>query len=185
MSGSYYDFYRLLVHQDPAWDFLTMDWARDLDRGEAELGAIFDAVDPDLSRFREAGGKLIMYHGWSDPLISPFLSVDTWEAMVERMGAAATAEVARLFMIPGMAHCGYGPIGGTRDLHDEAWLTAIQRWVEEGIPPDGKDPAGTVVGVGAAGDALRTRPYCPYPGQAHYLGTGSIDRAANFRCEAR
>jgi feruloyl esterase len=185
MSGSYYDFYRLLVQADPEWDFLSLDWERDVDRGKALLGAIFDAVDPDLSRFRNAGGKLIMYHGWSDPLISPFLSLDTWEAMHKQMGDAATAEVARLFMIPGMAHCGYGPIGGTRDLHDEVWLTAIQRWVEEGIPPDGMEPEGTVVGFGAVGDIVRTRPYCPYPGQARYLGTGSIDRAANFRCEAR
>jgi feruloyl esterase len=99
------------------------------------------------------------------------------------MGADKTAEFARLFMIPGMGHCAYGPIGGTRDLHDGAWLTALEHWVEEGIAPDARTPRGTVVGVGASEGQLRTRPYCPYPRVARYTGAGGIDRAASFTCE--
>lgn len=183
VSGSYHDFYRLLVHKDPDWDFLSFDWEHDVDTGRSALGPVYDANEPDLSRFRARGGKLIMYHGWSDPLITPMLSVDQWNAIVSRMGAEATAEFVRLFMIPGMGHCAYGPIGGTRETQDIAWLDAIENWVENDIAPDGETPQGTVVGIGAIGGYLRTRPYCPYPKVARYVGTGSINRAENFVCK--
>ncbi|MGQ0835404.1 MAG: tannase/feruloyl esterase family alpha/beta hydrolase [Gammaproteobacteria bacterium] len=175
--------WRLLVHADPDWDLLSIDWERDVDAGRKRLGPMYDATNPDLSRFQARGGKLIMYHGWSDPLISPFLSVDMWDAINKRMGADKTAEFARLFMIPGMAHCSSGPVGGTRDMHDAAWLTAIQNWAEDGIAPDAQTPRGTVIGVGAIEGQLRTRPYCPYPRVARYTGAGGIDRAASFTCE--
>lgn len=184
ISGSYHDFYRLLVHQDPDWDFRSIDWERDLDAGRKLLGPLYDATNPDLSRFQARGGKLIMYHGWSDALIPPQLSLDTWEAINERMGAEKTAEFARLFMIPGMGHCAYGSLGGTRDTQDDAWLTAIQNWVEDGIAPDAETPRGTVIGSGSVDEHPRTRPYCPYPKQARYVGSGSIERAANFTCKA-
>lgn len=87
-------------------------------------------------------------------------------------------------MIPGMSHCSGGPIGGTRDLHDDLWLTAIQRWVERGVPPDATGPDDTVVGTGVVDGRLRTRPYCPYPRVARYNGAGSIDHAGNFSCAA-
>lgn len=183
VSGSYYDFFRLLVHADPDWDFLSFDWDRDVDAGRERLGPIYDAQAADLSRFHGRGGRLIMYHGWSDPLISPFLSIGAWEEINSQLGARRTAEFARLFMIPGMAHCGGGAVGGTRYTHDAAWLTAIRNWVEDGIAPDGDTPRGTVTGVGTVDGRLRTRPYCPYPAEARYLGTGSIDHAGNFVCE--
>lgn len=183
VSGSYYDFYRLILHRNPAWDFLSFDWNRDIDEGRAEWGAIYDAVDPDLGGFRRAGGKLILYHGWSDPLITPFLSVNAWEAMERRMGAGEVATFARLFMIPGMSHCSAGPIGGTRDTQDAAWLTAIQRWVEEGIAPDASGPRDTVIGRGDIDGKTRSRPYCPYPKVARYNGRGDIDAAASFSCK--
>lgn len=183
VSGSYHDFYRLLVHQDPDWDFQSIDWEQDIDAGRRLIGPIYDATDPDLSRFHARGGKLILYHGWSDPLIPPQLSLDMWDAINEHMGSQATAEFARLFMIPGMGHCAYGSVGGTRDMHDAAWLTAIQKWVEEGDAPDAETPDTTVIGVGFVDDHPRTRPYCPYPKQARYVGKGSINRASNFVCE--
>jgi feruloyl esterase len=182
-AGSYHDFYALLVHADPGWQLQSIDWELDVDEGRRRFGAIYDATDPDLSRFRARGGKLILYHGWSDPLIPPYLSTDMWAALNERMDPQEVAEFARLFMIPGMAHCATGPVGGTRDTHDAGWLTAIQQWVEEGITPDAATPRGTVIGVGVAGAVLRTRPYCPFPRVARYAGTGGIDRAASFTCE--
>lgn len=183
ISGSYHDFYRLLVHKDPDWDLRSIDWEKDVDKGRAVMGPIYDATDPELSRFHERGGKLIMYHGWSDPLIPPQLSLDTWEAVNEHMGTEKAAEFARLFMIPGMGHCAYGTLGGTRDLHDATWLAAIQNWVEKGIAPDAETPEGTVIGSGNVDGYPRTRPYCPYPKVARHVGVGSVNRAANFTCQ--
>lgn len=183
-SGSYFDFNRLIVQRDPAWRLDAMDWSRDIQAGRERWSSFYDAVDPDLSALREAGGKLILYHGWADALITPFLSTDAWEAMRATMGAEGTDAFARLFMIPDMSHCSGGPIGGTRDLHDERWLTAIQDWVEHGIAPDATTPRNTVIGTGVIDGRLRTRPYCPYPKVARYGGAGSINHAGNFTCVA-
>lgn len=182
VSGSYYDFYRLILHRNPTWDFLSFDWERDIDEGRAKWGAVYDAIDPDLRRFQAAGGKLIMYHGWSDPLITPYLSINAWQAMEKEMGDDRVTAFARLFMVPGMSHCSAGPIGGTRDTQDAAWLTAIQRWVEEDIAPDASTPDNTVIGHGEIDGKTRTRPYCPYPKVARYAGSGDINEAANFSC---
>lgn len=183
ISGSYHDFYRLLLKNDPNWAFGQFDPEKDIEAGRRKLGAIMDANSADLSAFARRGGKLILYHGWSDPLISPYLSTNKWHALERQMGRDTLRSFARLFMIPGMAHCGDGPVGGTRDTHDPAWLTAIENWVEHGIAPDADSPRATVIGFGSDGDTLRTRPYCPYPKVARYVGTGGRDRAANYTCQ--
>lgn len=181
-SGSYYDFNRLIVQRDPDWTLESMDWRQDIHGARERWSPTYDAIDPDLGPFQQAGGKLILYHGWADALITPFLSVNAWEAIRAQMGEAATDDFARLFMIPGMAHCAGGPIGATRDLHDDLWLTAIQRWVEQDIAPDATRRESTVTGVGIVDGNLRSRPYCPYPQVARYSGAGSLNRATNFAC---
>ncbi len=180
-SGSYYDFYRLILKQDPDFDFLTIDFDTDVDAGRAKYGHIYDAVDPDLSAFKARGGKLIMYHGWADPLIAAELSVDSWKRIEQQMGATAVEEFARLFMIPGMGHCSGGP-NATPGID---WLTAMENWAENGIAPDATTPANTIVGSGteAGTNAPRTRPICPYPSQHRYDGTGDINSAQSFTCE--
>lgn len=184
ISGSYHDFYRLLLNENPKWSFASFDPVRDIPKGRAKLGPVMDASSSNLGAFAGRGGKLILYHGWSDPLISPYLSINKWDSLQQDMGVEAVQNFARLFMIPGMAHCGGGPIGGTRDTHDPMWLTAIQNWVESDMAPDGRTDATTIIGVGAHGNTLKTRPYCPYPSVARYTGQGDVNRAANYVCEA-
>jgi feruloyl esterase len=175
-SGSYYDFFRLLVKQNPDWNFLALDWNRDVAQAREKFGHILDANDSDLSAFRAHGGKLIMFHGWADPLIPAAESIRVWEGIRHAMGESSAQDFARLFVVPGMGHCGGGPIG-----HAD-WLTAAEQWVESGRPPDGRASTYTIVGSGTIGTLARSRPYCPYPQVARYNGSGDINQAQNFVC---
>jgi feruloyl esterase len=173
-------FYRYFVFQNPGWNYAALDLDRDIAYADKRIGSIVNSVDPDLRPFRAHGGKLLQYHGWNDPLISPYNSIDYYEAVVARLGgtrtrAAALEEVGRfhrLFMVPGMTHCRGGD--GT-DSFDG--LGALQRWVEESEAPQLLRAAKVV-----DGRAVRSRPLCPYPQAARYLGEGSTDDAANFMC---
>lgn len=177
-SGSYHDFFRLVLKQDPAWDFLTLEWPRDIDEARAKFGGIYNAVNPDLSAFKARGGKLIMYHGWSDALVPAGTTVAAWNRMTSKMGAESLGQFARLFMVPGMGHCAGGPIGNAD------WLTALERWVERGLPPDATPGTYTLLGSGKIGGVARTRPYCPYPKVARYRGAGDINTPESFICAA-
>ena len=137
------------------------------------LHQVIDATDPDLSAFRRRGGKLIMYFGWADPQLNPRVAVEYYGQVVARMGGS-TADFFRLFMVPGMFHCGGGIGTSTFDVD-----TPLLHWVESGAAPS-SIPAGRIV----SGKTVRTRPLCPYPEVARYQGSGSIDDAASFRCVA-
>ncbi len=113
-----------------------------------------------------------MYHGWADPLLSPYNSIAYYRAVQGALGAGPTDRFLRLFMIPGMGHCQGGP--GT-DKFDG--LAAIQAWVEQGHAPSQLLASHMTKGV-----ADRSRPLCPYPQVARYQGKGSTDDAASFRC---
>jgi feruloyl esterase len=173
---------KYLVFDDPKWDFRTFDYDRDLPKAQARLGAMFDAFDPDLTRFRARGGKLILYHGWNDPSISPLNTIAYHEkvvAFLERtrpreQAQADAQQFVRLFMAPGMLHCGGGPGPNTFDA-----VGALEGWIESNRPPD-----RIVASHATAGVVDRTRPLCPYPQIAAYAGTGSTDVAANFVCRA-
>ncbi|MEU4215822.1 tannase/feruloyl esterase family alpha/beta hydrolase [Actinoplanes sp. NPDC026623] len=128
------------------------------------------AMDPDLGAFRRAGGKLLLWHGWNDQHISPQTTLIYYDAMRATMGAANVDRFARLYLFPGMAHCGGGDGPNTFDV-----LTPVMAWVESG-----RRPARIVAGRVAGGAVTRIRPVYPYPAVARYDGTGSIDDAANF-----
>ncbi|HEV2783779.1 MAG TPA: tannase/feruloyl esterase family alpha/beta hydrolase [Actinophytocola sp.] len=131
-----------------------------------------NALGLDLRPFRRAGGKLIMWHGWADSAIPPASTLDYHARLVAHNGGPrATAEFARLFMIPDIQHCG----GGTR-LTSFDPIRELVAWVEHGTAPD----RIIATGLDEAGNITRTRPVFPYPLQARYDGTGSIDDAANF-----
>ena len=132
---------------------------------------VLDATDPDLTAFRQRGGKLLLYFGWADPQLNPRMGLEYYEDVVAKMGAS-TSEFARLFMVPGMFHCGGGIGTSTFDS-----ATPLVRWVEKGEAP-ASIPAARMVN----GKAVRTRPLCPWPEVARYKGSGSIDDAANFTC---
>jgi hypothetical protein len=156
----------------PDWDYRTFDFDNDpplLDR----WGKLANANNPDLSGFRKRGGKLLMTYGWADTVLQPMMGVNYYEKALAANGPDTTS-FFRLFMLPGMAHCG-GGVGP--DRHDP--MTAIIDWVERGKAPD------TLLATKVTGgQVVRTRPLCVYPQVARHSGTGSIDDAANFRCVA-
>jgi feruloyl esterase len=168
------DFFRYFVYDNAEWDWRHVDFDKDVAALDAKYAAIFNAVDPDLSAFKARGGKLIMYHGWNDQLIQPGNSIDYYTSVVRKMGAAETDDFARLFMAPGMLHCGGGVGPNTFDA-----VTALERWVEHG-----EKPSELIASHMTNGVVDRTRPLCPYPQVAVYKGSGSIDEAASFSCQA-
>jgi feruloyl esterase len=175
-------FYRYFVFQDPGWNYAALNLDHDIDYADRRIGGVVNSVNADLGPFRAHGGKLLQYHGWNDPLISPYNSIDYFEAVVAKLGgsrerAAALREVQRfhrLFMVPGMNHCRGGDGTDTFD-----GLDALQRWVEQSAAPSMLTASKVV-----DGKVARTRPLCPYPQVARYLGSGSTDEAANFSCAA-
>jgi feruloyl esterase len=166
-------FFRYMVMHDPKYDPFSFDYDRDKAALE-KLAPVLDAVDPNLRPFARRGGRLILYHGWSDPDISPLNTIRYYK-QVEQVVGPKTPEFARLFMVPGMQHCGGGP--GT-DSFDA--VAAIQRWVEEGTAP-----AQIVASHGTRGVVERTRPLCPYPQAAAYKGKGDVNDAGSFVCKVR
>jgi hypothetical protein len=166
---------RYFVVQNPKWDWTTMT------RGEFELicnqaaeqyGAIIGTDNPDLTRFRDHGGKIIIMHGLADQQIPVQGTIEYYERVQRQMGGAArTAEFARLFLMPALNHGFRGDAP-----NPTGQLEAIMRWVEEGKAPTvmtGEQRDG-------AGKVIRTRPFFPYPQIAKYKGSGSTDEAANF-----
>jgi hypothetical protein len=164
--------YLILDPPQAEYDTLKFDFDRDTKLIE-RWSKLADAKDPDLSKFRRSGGKLIMTYGWADTILQPLQGVHYYESVAAKYGKE-TADFARLFMVPGMAHCG-GGIGPDRN---DA-VTAVIDWVEKGKAPD-----VIVASKVTNGQTVRTRPLCPYPQVARYMGQGSIDDAANFSCVA-
>jgi feruloyl esterase len=168
------DSFTYVVYKNPKWDWHTMNLDNDVTQIEKTYGSLIDATDPNMKPFFAHKGKLLMYHGWSDQLIAPENSIQYYSRVVKNLGGEAKAsDDVRLFMVPGMAHCGGGE--GPNDFDK---MTAIQQWVEQGKAPETMlasqlDKSGTVE---------RTRPLCVYPKIAKYKGAGSTDDAANFTC---
>jgi hypothetical protein len=134
----------------------------------------------DISAFRQAGGKLLLYHGWGDPLVTPQLTVEFYEALAKRTGGlGATQEFARLFMVPGMDHCGIGTDGpGITDTGIDP-LTALEQWVEEGNAPSELLATKTAAN---GGQTLWRRPVCTFPKVARYKGSGDVSDPTSFAC---
>lgn len=158
------------------------DWRRfNLDREAPRLEfmwRILRPTDPNLRPFRARGGKLIMYHGWADPSLSAYETLGYYDQVVRAVGGKPQADsFVRLFLAPGMHHCGGGP--GPNSFVSEA-VAALEAWVEQGKAPD----AILATHVNDTGVVGRTRPLCPWPQVAKYKGTGSSEDAANFVCTA-
>ncbi len=185
------DFFRQWVFEDPKWNWWSFDWSRDPARVRAKISATFDADNPDLRAFERRGGKLIIFMGWADPVGAPPEAINYFQAM--RAATPGADGFARLYMVPGMAHCAGGPgatnmSSATRDSeppvgdarHDMA--LALQDWVEQGRAP-GVLFATHYAGGGAPRTVAFQRPLCPYPQVARYRGGPSAE-ASSFACAA-
>lgn len=165
--------YGQMAFEEPDWDWRTFNYDADLEAAVAKLRSVMDAIDPDLSAFKQRGGKLLLYHGWSDPSISPEYTRRYYEAVMDKLGGrAAAAQFARLFLLPGVGHCR----GGTGADQFDA-LHPLVDWVERGVPPE-----QIVASRIEDGKVVRTRPLCAYPRVARWTGQASMDDAANFQC---
>jgi feruloyl esterase len=163
------DTVRIWGFQNADYDWHSFDLDRDMPVINSKVGFV-DAVDPDLQAFKAHGGKLFLYAGWADTTITPENTVLYYESVLNKMGKNQ-ADWMRLFMVPGMAHCGNGIGPNTFDS-----VGTLEAWREKGVAP---------AQVTAANAQLTlTRPLCPYPEYAKYKGAGNLKDAANWTCAA-
>jgi len=182
-------FFSNMMFNNPSWKFQTLNYNGDLRLTDQKMGPILNATNPDLTKFKKLGGKLILYHGWNDPAIPAINTVNYYRSVVAHMGLRPADRFVRLYMVPGMQHCGGGPgpdsfgaymSNGADPRHN--MFSALERWVEHGKAPREiiatkyKDPSKP------AGGAEMTRPLCPYPEAAKYKGHGDTKDAAHFVC---
>ena len=173
---------------DLKFDLATVDLLR-------SRHSLVDATSPDLSAFESKGGRLILWHGWADPHISPRTTIAFHEALLSQMGQDAVAAFERLYLLPGVYHCGQGEGMASVDF-----LTPLMNWVENGVAPDGvktrtQTDGGNSFGlptsqkkehpIGAPAtpatpSVLRSRPVYPYPALPKYDGKGDPNDAASF-----
>lgn len=164
--------YERLVHANGGWDWRDFDPAVDIPLAVERIGPLMDAADPDLTAFVDRGGKLLLYHGWSDPGIPPGGTIRYVDSVRASLGADQADDAVRLFLVPGMGHCG----GGTGTDRFDA-VAALDAWLETDTPP-ARIEAERIVD----GETVRSRPLCPYPTVAVHDGAGDSDSAANFSC---
>jgi feruloyl esterase len=168
------NFFGNMVFADPNYDLGRLNFDRDIAMADAKAGSVLSSYNPDLSAFRAHGGKLIQYHGWVDPAIPALDSVDYWRLVQKTMGP--TGNFYRLFMAPGMLHCGDGP--GPNVL---ATLEAITEWVERNRAPEVL-LATKYKDNDARQPVERERPLCAFPERAELIAKGDKTKAASFRC---
>jgi feruloyl esterase len=178
------NFLKFIVERDPDFDVRDFDVSTDGVVGDAAL-ALFDrrteAGDADvparLVPFLAKNKKLLIYHGFSDPALPPFRTLTYYEQLADVAGGHSELQQnARLFMAPGMHHCGGGPGPNVFDT-----LTPLENWVEHDMAPNGIIATHFVNNRSALG-IDRTMPLCTFPDQAEYRGTGNVNDAANWSC---
>jgi hypothetical protein len=178
-----------MVYGTADWNYKTANFDQAVKAADSKTASILNATDPKLKRFQTRGGKLILYHGWNDPAISPLNSINYYQQVVGAMGQPAVDSFVRLYMVPGMQHCFQGP--GT-DSFGEPGTTvskdpqhnmqlALERWVEKGVAP-GVIVATRHLDDDASKGVQMTRPLCPYPQESKYRGSGDTSQAGSFEC---
>ncbi|KAJ8119771.1 hypothetical protein O1611_g10535 [Lasiodiplodia mahajangana] len=135
----------------------------------SEFGSLWGTDNPDLSAFSARGGKVLTWHGWADDLISPLGTIDYWQRVVDLAGGQdKTDEFYRIFMAPGLGHCGNGP--GPQIPTDN--LAPLVEWVEKGKAPES---------ILFSGNG-QSRNICKFPKELQYTGSGNVSDAASWEC---
>lgn len=180
-------FFRYFVYQNPDWDPGTYNIHDALKLADQNLAQALNANDADLEPFTKAGGKLILYQGWNDPAVPALSTLDYYNGVTKSLGQRRTDAFVRLYMVPGMQHCGGGsgpadfgqdPSGPRGDASHDIF-TALEQWVELGRAPGRLIAVKRLPGMAAP---LMTRPICPYPEAIKYTGKGSTSQASSFIC---
>jgi len=174
-------FFKNMVFDDPNWDIMKASLDAAIKAADEKQSRNLNATDANLKAFKARGGKLILYHGWSDPGITPLLTIDYYNKVED------AAQFTRLFLAPGMQHCADGPgpnsfgqveRSATPNDPQRNIYTAIEEWVEKGIAPD------KLIAVKKTGNEVKmSRPLCAYPKTAKYKGTGDMHEAGNWTCD--
>lgn len=185
--GAGYEFFRWAVFRDPNYDFRQFDFDAHVALADQLFGHILNADSADLRRFARRGGKLLVYHGWADPLIPTYNTLEYYDQLLDFFGAPGhrgrgenhdykalerVQRFARLFLVPGMGHCSGGPGTDTFD-----GMGVLEQWVEQG-----KAPKKIIASHLTNGVVDKTRPLCAFPKVAVYKGAGSTNDATNFVC---
>jgi len=162
------EFFRYFVFNDPAWDYSTYDFST-FETDTHLLSTFLNSTNPDLSAFRERNGKLILWHGWGDAILTAYATIDYYEQVVQR--DPGHSDYVRMYLLPGVMHCLGGPGPDSVD-----WLSTIVDWVEHGRAPERLIASK----FDADGKVIMTRPLHPYPQRTVYTGSGSVNDAQNF-----
>ncbi len=165
--------YKYVLYQDANWDWHKFDLDHDVTAAD-DKAPYLNALNPDLKAFKARGGKLLMYHGWNDQLITAENSINYFSSVTKKMGARQDSWY-RLFMVPGMQHCRGGP--GPNQFNV---MGVMERWREGNQPP-----AQILASHVTNNNVDMTRPLCPYPQVAVHSGNGSTNDAANFACRVQ
>ena len=178
-----------MVYEKSDWDYKTFAVEPSMKLAEGKTATALNAIDPDLKAFHSRGGKLILYHGWEDPAIPALNTVRYYESVNTKMGQRTADSFVRLYMVPGMQHCGGGPgpdsFGGQGDWASDdprrSARVALEEWTERGIAP------AVIIAAKSSEDDLEhrvtmTRPLCPYPQTIKYQGSRDTNQEANFTC---
>ncbi len=183
-------FFRNMVYEQSDWDHKQAKLDDAVAAADQKFAAVLNSTEPNMKAFQAHGGKLILYHGWSDAGISPLNSINYYESVLSAMGKQEADSFVRLYMVPGMQHCAGGPgpdvfgefgISPVNDPQHNIYL-ALEEWTEKGAAPS-TVIASKMEGEMPAGKVTMTRLLCAYPQKAKYKGTGNPNDAASFACK--
>jgi feruloyl esterase len=183
------NFFKYMVFNNPDWDFKTFNFDTDVKIDDEKQAANLNATDPNLKPFRARGGKLIIYHGWNDPAISPLNTINYYNSVLQTLGLKDSNDLLRLYLVPGMQHCGggrgatsFGQQSSSTADPQHGIYAALEQWVEQGIAPGPIVATKYVSDLDPKQGVKFTRPLCPYPQIAKYKGSGDTNDAGNFAC---
>lgn len=181
-------FFTNMISSKEAVDVKTVNIEAALKLADEQQGQSFNAVNPNLKPFASHGGKLIVYHGWSDAALPPQGAIKYWTAVQDALGVPETADFMRLYMVPGMQHCAGGPgatsfgqFGPPGDPQHDV-RAALEQWVEKGLAPRQIIATKSLSADHSQNVDVMTRPLCPYPQSVQYVDKGGNDA---FVCDGR